>query len=570
MAALELVLLLLAASSGVRLLADRWHLPYPSALVIGGAVLALIPGLPRAELPPDILFLIFIPPLLYWAALSYPLRDARRLAGPITRLALILVLVSTAAVAVVIHRLDAAFTWASAFALGAIIAPPDPVAVVSMMRSLRLPQDIQSILEGEGLFNDVTALVTYRVAVAAAVTGTFAFGHAALVFMLAASAGVAIGLAVGLAVLRVQRIARRSPSVEMTVSLLTPFASYLAAERVGASGVLAVVATGLYTARGFPRVVRPEARVQSVAMWNVVTFLLESLVFILVGLELPQAARAVGHSSLATLFVEAAVVVAVVAAVRAIWIAVTVYPAYAIERRLTRQPRPSPELRSVAFVGWAGVRGGDSLVIALALPFTTAAGTPFPGREQTIFITFVVIFVSLVLQGPTLPYVARALRLRRGGSDEAEEAHARLVAVEAGLSTLDVAAANAGAHPELVRYLRRRHLQRARRWAARERSASQAQAPWLRHEHFVHAPSHADGALDDARAVEYRRLRSAMIQAELEAVLDLRDNGVIDDAVMRRVQRDLDFESLLLDTAEPVVEPPREVVGALPERQGPG
>jgi monovalent cation/hydrogen antiporter len=563
MAALELVLLLLAASSGVRLLADRWRVPYPSALVVGGAVLALIPGLPRAELPPDILFLIFIPPLLYWAAVSYPLRDARRLAGPITRLAVILVLVSTAAVAVVIHRLDSAFTWASAFALGAIIAPPDPVAVISIMRSLRLPHDIQSVLEGEGLFNDVTALVTYRVAVAAAVTGSFAFGHAAVAFAIAALAGVGIGLAVGWVALRVHRLARNSSPVEMTVSLLTPFASYLAADQVGASGVLAIVATGLYTARGFPRVVRPEARVQSVGMWNVVTFLLESLVFILVGLELPQAVRAFGRSSLPALFIEAAIVTLVVIAVRFIWVAATVYPAFAIERRIARGPRPSPEFRTVAFVGWAGLRGGDSLVIALALPFTTMAGTAFPGREQTIFITFAVIFVSLVLQGPTLPYAARALRLRRGGSDEAEEAHARLVAVEAGLSALDGVAVKTGAHPELVRYLRRRHLQRARRWAARERSASQTQAPWLRHEHFVNAPSHAGGALDDSRAVEYRQLRRAMIEAELQSVLDLRDNGVIDDAVMRRVQRDLDFESLLLDTPEPVSEPPREVGGAL-------
>jgi len=569
MTALELILLLLAASSGLRLLADRWRVPYPSALVVGGAVLALIPGLPRAALPPDILFLVFIPPLLYWAALSYPLRDARRLAGPIARLAVILVLVSTAVVAVVVHRIDAAFTWASAFALGAIIAPPDPVAVVSMMRSLRLPQDVQSVLEGEGLFNDVTALVTYRVAVAAAVTGAFNFGHAALLFAIAAAAGVAVGLGVGWAALRVQKLARNNSSVEMTVSLLTPFASYLAAEQLHASGVLAVVATGLYTARGFPRVVRPEARVQSVAMWNVVTFLLESLVFILVGLELPQVVRAFGTSSLATLFTEAAAIAVVVAAVRVVWIAITVYPANAIERRITRRRNPSPDFRTVAFVGWAGLRGGDSLVIALALPLTTAAGTAFPGREQTIFITFVVIFASLVLQGPTLPYVARALRLRRGGSDEAEEAHARLVAVEAGLSALDGAAAKTGARQELVRYLRSRHLQRARRWAAREHAAGQTQAPWLRHEHFVHAPSHAAGALDDTRAVEYRRLRSAMIQAELQAVLDLRDNGVIDDAVMRRVQRDLDFESLLLDTPEPVVEPPREVRSALPEHNEP-
>ncbi|HEX4682025.1 MAG TPA: Na+/H+ antiporter, partial [Gemmatimonadaceae bacterium] len=552
MAALELILLLLAVSAGLRLLAERLRVPYPSVLVVAGVALAITPGLPQVDLAPEILFLIFIPPLLYFGALTYPLREVRLEAGPITRLAVILVLVSMTVTAIAVHAWDSAFTWGSAFALGAIVAPPDPVAVLSMMRTLRLPRNIESVLEGEGLFNDVTALVAYRFAVAAVVTGTFVARQVAVAFVFAAVAGVAIGLVVGVIVLRIHRLARDAPVVELAISLLTPFASYLGAERIGASGVLAVVATGLYTARRFPRVVRSEARVQSVAMWNVVTFLLESLVFILVGLEFPSIARVFERSPFAALMREALMVTGVVVAVRLVWVVISAYAGNEFDN-LVRRRRTAPQpLRNVLFVGWAGLRGGDSLVIALALPLTTASGAPFPAREQIVFVTFVVICATLIVQGPTLPYVARALRLRRGGSEGAEEVHARLVAVEAGLQALDAPELKDSVHPEVVRYLRRRHVQRARRWASRETHTDSTAAPWLRHEHVTGAPSHSDGVLDERRAAEYRRVRGAMIAAELQAVLDLRDAGTIDDGVMRRIQRDLDFESIMLESDEPV------------------
>jgi CPA1 family monovalent cation:H+ antiporter len=554
MAALELILALLAAATALRFFADRWRVPYPSALVVGGALLALTPGLPTVELAPETLFLVFVPPLLYWGALTYPLRDVRNQAGAIARLAVLLVLVSAAAVAVVIHALDGAFTWASAFALGAIVAPPDPVAVLAMMRSLRLPSAVQNLLEGEGMFNDVTALVAYRIAVAAAVSGTFAFGPATATFLFTSIAGVAIGLGIGFVVLQAHRLAREATAVELTISLLTPFASYLAAERVGASGVLAVVATGLYVARVFPRVVRPQTRVQSLAMWNVVTFLLEGLLFILVGLELNEVSRSLRGTPFMTVLGEAIVVTLVVVVTRLIWMPISAYWLRAIGRAFVKKRVPAPAPRSVAFVAWAGLRGGDSLVIALALPLRTAAGAAFPGRERIIFITFVVIFASLVLQGPTLPWIARLLGLRRGRSEVAEETHARLAAAEAGLKALESEPTGEGVRPEVSRYLRRRHLQRARRWASREVGEAQSEAPWLRHEHTVGATSGADRLVDDERAREYRRLRRVMIEAELGAVLDLRDDGSIDDEVMRRIQRDLDFESMLLDAAEPVGE----------------
>ena len=561
MAGLELVLLLLAVSTGLRILADRLEVPYAALLVVGGLVLAFVPNLPHIELAPDVLFLIFVPPLLYWGAASFPLRDFRRELGPILRLAVLMVLVSTAVVAALAHSLDPAFTWAAAFTLGAIVSPPDPIAVLSLMRSpaLRAPRAIESILEGEGLLNDATALVAYRVAVTAAVTGAFSPWRSGLQFLAAAVGGIAIGLGIGFVTLRLHRLTKSVPVAENTVSLLTPFAAYLPADLIGASGVISVVTAGMYISRNIQEVGSPETRLQNQSMWLVVTFLLESLVFILVGLELPYVTRALAGVSIAALVREAAIVCACVIVVRVIWVIPSTYIGRTIGGWLRRAEVTLPSLRWILFVGWAGVRGGDSLVIALALPLTTAAGTPFPARAQIVFITFVVIFVTLVVQGPTLAPIARWLGLESDAKSDEEEAHARLSAAEAGLRVLDSPRFGDAQYKEVVRYLRQRHRQRARRWAAREELRRAHPANESEHDRFVAAPSHDAGALDDRRAGEYRRIRAEMIHAERRALSDLRDRDMIGDDVMRRIQRDLDLELILLDSREPVVEPTREV-----------
>jgi Na+/H+ antiporter len=551
MAGIELVLLLLAVSAGLRLIAERVAVPYAAILVVGGLLLALIPGLPRVTLPPDVLFLVFIPPLLYWGAVSFALPDFRRQLGAIVRLAVLLVIVSTAAVAVVAHALHPAFTWAAAITLGAIVSPPDPVAVLSVTRSLRVPRELESILEGEGLVNDATALVIYRLAIAAAVTGTFSPSHAALDFLLAGAGGIAIGLLVGVLITRVQRITRSVPAVSATVSLLTPFASYLPAELVGASGILAVVATGMYAARHVPPLVGAEARVLFISMWTVVTFVLESLVFILVGLELPYVLHALDRLPLTTLLRQAVIVTLCLVVVRVAWVTPTAYAFRSLGRLIRDSHKPLPSWQSVLFVAWAGLRGGDSLVLALALPLQTAAGARFPARDQIIFITFCVIFITLVVQGPTLAPLLRRLGLSSEKRQEAEESHARLAVAESALRTLDDPQIAASPYPEVVRYLRKRNLQRARRWAAQE-ARPHDDSGNITHAHFVHAPSHQAGVLDERRAAEYRRVRSAMLDAEQATVIKLRDDGVIADDVMRRIQRDLDLETMLLQTSEPV------------------
>jgi CPA1 family monovalent cation:H+ antiporter len=563
MAGIELVLLLLAVSAALRIVARRLGVPHPVLLAIGGLLIALVPGLPRVEIDPDALFLIFVPPLLYWGARQLSFRDFRHELGPILRLAIIMVLVTTAAVAVVARTVDPEFTWAAAFALGAIVAPPDSVAALSITRSLRGPRSIANILEGEGLLNDATALVLYRIAVAAAVSGTFSMGDAVPAFLLAGTGGAVIGLAVGVVSLATSRLSKPVPVVSNTFSLLTPFASYLAADLLGASGVVAAVATGIYMGRQVPRVVEPETRVQNEAMWSVTSFLLESLIFILIGLELPVVKQALPSEPLRELLREAGLITACVILVRFVWVWPSAYISSALGRRLFHLDTPSRPWQAILFIGWAGMRGGESLVIALALPFTTSSGAPFPAREKIIFITFVVIFTTLLLQGVTAGPLLRSLRLRPDERAVDEEAHARLVAVEAGLRALDDESVERSAYPEVVRYLRQRHRQRARRWAAREERRFRGRLHEGAHDHAFVAPSHYAGELDNERSAEYRRLRSRMIRGEQEAVVALRDQDVIGDDVMRRIQHDLDLESMLLGAPEPVIEPVSEVPSAI-------
>lgn len=553
-------------SAGLRIVAERLKLPYAAILVLGGLLLALLPGLPQVTLAPDVLFLVFIPPLLYSGAVSFPLRDLKQQLGPIVRLSVVMVIVSTAAVAIVARSLHPSFTWAAAIALGAIVSPPDPVAVLSVMRSLRMPRMIQSILEGEGLVNDATALVIYRFAIAAAVTGMFSPTQAALRFLIGGAGGVAIGIAMGMLVARVHRITRTVPVATNTVSLLTPFASFMLADTVGSSGILSVLATGLYSARTVPRIIGPAARLQVFGMWTIVTFLLESLIFILVGLQLPYILRAADQLPLSTLAFEAALISLTVVLVRIVWVVPSAYVFRAVSRWIRRSNEPLPPWRTVFFIAWAGLRGGESLVFALALPLQTATGARFPAREQIIFITFSVIFITLVVQGPTLAAMARWLGIGVDQDVAGEEAHARLAAAEEGLRVLADPAIASSAHPEVVRYLRQRHRQRARRWAARE-VKEEAHLPGRvedeHHEHLTLAPSHEAAAIDERRAEEYRRVRAAMLDAEQQALIDLRDRGTIGDDVMRRIQRDFDLETILLETSEPVIETVSEVSSAI-------
>jgi CPA1 family monovalent cation:H+ antiporter len=530
MSVIALVLILFAATALLRLVADRYAIPLPALLVLGGLALALTPGLPRAALDPAAIFLLFVPPLLYWAALTTSLRDLLRNLRAILLLAVGLVLATMCVVALSAHALIPSLPWPVCFLLGAIVSPPDAVAVTAATRQLRLPRDLLVVLEGESLINDATALVAYQIALTAALHGRFSLPEAGLQLVLTGAGGIAIGLAIGWLIGQLRERIAGSSVVENTISLLSPFIAYMPANALGTSGVLAVVAAGLYLGRRAPHIVSAQTRLQANGMWAIVTFLLEGLIFIFIGLELPAVIAALDGAGIRTLIRDALLISAVMIGFRLLWIFPGAYlPRYLDSLR--HRPVRYPPWRAVLFTGWAGLRGGDSLVIALALPYVTASGARLPGRAAVIFITFVVILVTLVVQGFTLAPAIRLLRLRGGGEARAEEHQARLAALQAGVAALEHGAGEPDVDPVQAQELRRRLELRLERLRA-------AVAP-------TDAPSPPVAAL--IAAPPMARLRLAVVAAQRQTIVALRDRGVIGDDVMRRLQAELDHEEVLLD-----------------------
>jgi CPA1 family monovalent cation:H+ antiporter len=417
-----------------------------------------------------------------------------------------MVLATTAAVAVTAHAVVPHLPWAAAFTLGAIVSPPDSVAAISLTRSVRLPRSVVTLLRGEGLVNDATAFVAYRIAVAALVTGAFSMEKAALQFVAAAVIGTATGLAVGWMIARVRERLSDLPVVDNTISLLTPFAAFLPAERFGASGILAVVAMGLYLGHWAPRTIAPRTRLQANATWEMIVFLLEGLIFLLVGFELPQALAALSAHPPASLALWGAAVAAAVILSRMILVVPRPYLGHAL-RLWSGHPTALPAWSHALFVSWAGVRGGESLVIALSLPLATAAGTPLPARDLIVFLTFVVIVTTLLVQGLSLGGLTRLLRIRGDDADVREEAEARERLREAGLACIARHASAGGLDLD-----------------------AGARANLLLH-------------LDQLRADE---IAGPVVDAKRRALLELFDEGRIGEAVMGRLQRELDLQAALL------------------------
>jgi monovalent cation/hydrogen antiporter len=523
MAAVTLILILLGAAAALNVVAERLNIPHPVLLVLGGLGLALIPRLPTARLDPQIVFLIFVPPLIYRAALTTSWRDFREHLRSILLLAVGLVLVTIVAVAYVARAIVPALPWAAALLLGAIVAPSDPISATAAIRGLDTPRNVDTVLAGEGLVNDATALVAYRMTVDAVSSGAFhPLGFAVARLAIVAAGGIGVGLAAGVAIGWLRRRLALAPEVENTISLLTPFAAFIPADRLGVSGVLAVVAAGLYLARKGPHIVSPETRIQSGNMWDMMTFVLEGLIFILVGLDLPLVTHNLTGDAIPGLIRSALVVSAVAIGVRLIWI----FPGTYLPRRLDEwlgRNADYPPWRNVLFVGWAGMRGADSLVIALALPLTVANGRPFPARDAIIFVTFIVILVSLVAQGLSLLPLIRWLGIDRSGpgEEEKEEETARKRIEKAGVARLDQIIRRNPSLAPAARHLRTHHVRRRPRE-------------------------------DEAAS----RVRADMIAAERKELVNLRDRGVIGDDVMRVVQHDLDLEQMLVGASDETLDTP--------------
>jgi len=515
----EIIVLLFAAVAALVVVARKLALPYPVVLVLAGLGLSFIPRLPEVKLNPDVVFYFFLPPLIYPAALFTSWRDFRRNLRPILLLAIGLVLFTTVAIAYVAHSLIPALPWAAAFALGAIVSPPDAVAATSVIRRLSVPHRIQTILEGESLVNDATALVALQFAVAALLTGSFSIGHAALRFVWVAIGGIAFGLLVGFAMRWVQQHLD-DPPVQITISLLTPFLAYLPAERLHVSGVLATVAAGIYLGWHSPLIVRARYRLQAFAFWEMVVFLLNGFVFITIGLQLPGILRALRGESLMSLIDDALLVSGAVVLVRIAW----VIPATYLPRLLSKKLRardPFPPWQHVAMVAWAGMRGVVSLAAAFALPFVLYDGSAFPGRNYILFLTFCVILTTLVFQGLTLPILIRKLGIKDDGSTDEEERSARLAANKAAIELIEGLSANGAFSSETVGRLRAEYDERVQQLEL--------------------CADNPDDCSGEIATPQYQRLQQEALNVERQTIIRLRNQHIINDEALRRIQRDLDL-----------------------------
>jgi Na+/H+ antiporter len=527
---IETILSLLVAVAALAWLAGRVKVPYPIFLTLAGVAVSLTPGLPAVPVAPDVVFLLFLPPLLYHAGMLTSWRDFRANIRPISTLALGLVLFTTVAVAVVAHYLTG-MPWAAAFVLGAIISPPDAVAATAITQRLRVPKRVGVILEGESLVNDASALICYKFAVAVVAGQAFSPGAAGLNFLVSGLGGVVVGYAVGWFMVWL-RPRLRDSSVEGVAALLIPYIAYLPAERMHVSGVLAAVTAGLYVGRRVPRITTSGARLRLYAVWDTVVFLLNGLVFILIGLQMPTVVGNLGNSyGWTTLTLYAAVVSATAILVRVGWVFAASYAIRLIPA--VRRTDPLPDLRSVFLVSWIGLRGIVSLAAALALPLTVGPGdTPFPARDLILFLTFGVILVTLVGQGLTLPAVIRGLRLTPDDIEEKEEELARLEMTNAALSRLQVLALTDEADEDILARVRSPYEQRLQYFGPRRRGIF----------------------LDDSDAVcrTTEQVTRAALEAEREMLLRLRDEGHIGDDVLRKVQAELDLQEARLGSEDEV------------------
>ena len=514
-----LLLALIVAVAGLSVLARLVRVPYPILLVLGGLLLGFVPGMPAVELPPELVLVAFLPPLLYWAGFFSSPRELQADARAISMLAVGLVLATTAAVALAARAVVDGMTWPAAFALGAIVSPTDPLAASAIGRRLGVPRRLLTVLEGESLVNDATALVAYRIAVAAAVSGSFVAWQAGLRFVVTAAGGVAVGLLVGWLVAELRR-RLDDPVIEIVVSVFTGYAAYLPAELLGVSGVLAAVTTGLYVGWRAPELASAPTRLLGFSFWEVLVYLANAVLFILVGLQLRPILEGLGGTAVAVLIGQGALVSAVVVAVRLGWGFSVPYLVRLFDRR------PSQVMRRVGakerlLLGWSGMRGAVSLAAALALPLD------FPLRNLILFLTFSVILATLVVQGLTLPALIRRLRFEQDDAVEREELRARLAATHAAIDRLDQLAGADWTRDDTVERLHGLYEFRRRRLKAR--------GGYLED----------DGTED--RSLAYQRLVRELLQAQREAIVRLRNQGAISNEVMHRIERELDLEDSRLE-----------------------
>ena len=519
---LELILLLLLLFVVVfAALARKLQTPYPIVLVIAGLLLSFVPGIPKVSLNPDVVFLVVLPPLLYSAAWITSWREFKFNFASIFMLAFGLVSFTVACIASTTKWVFPGFDWRLGFVLGAVVATTDAIAATSIARRIGLPQRIVDILEGESLVNDATGLLALEFGVAIVVSGqTPTVGAGLLRLAYLTIAGLALGLLVGLAVARIHKLIDDGP-IEITLTILVPYVAYLAAEAIHTSGVLAVVACGLYMSRQSSQFFSPNVRMQAWAVWDALTFVLNGLVFVLIGLQLPFVLAGIHGYSLGQLVKYGALFSAIVIVLRLMWMYPGAYFSNVIRRCVLHQDVQMPSGRQLFVVGWTGMRGVVALAAAIALPEVLADGSPFPQRNLIIFLTFSVILVTLVGQGLTLPPLIRALGLAGSAGHEVEENEARRAMIEAALDHL--LKARAKDRPEFA------HVYDDIEQHYTERLAT------------LTAKSGDGGSSNPAHYAQHKELKRELVRIERRTAVRLRNEGRINDEVLRRVEHELDL-----------------------------
>ena len=518
----ELVFLLLLGFVAVfAALARRLQMPYPIVLVIAGLILGFIPGIPQIKLSPDLIFLVVLPPLLYSAAWVTSWREFRFNLVSISLLAFALVAFTVLFVARMAKLFFPGFTWQLGVVLGAVVSTTDAIAATSIARKLSLPQRIVDILEGESLVNDASGLVALEFGVAMVMrsyTPTVAEAFTRLLYLVLA--GIAIGLVLGKVVDWLERFIDDGP-IEIAVSILVPYATYLSAEAVRASGVLAVVACGLYLSRRSARFFSPQVRLQAWAVWDAMTFALNGLVFVLIGLQLPYVLSEIRGYSLKELVAYGAFFSALVIVIRLLWTLPGTRLAYFVRRHILHQNVTVPGTKAIFVVGWTGMRGVVALAAAMSLPEHLADGSPFPQRSLIIFLTFSVILVTLVLQGLTLPWVIKMLGLAGLAGPNCEEREARRIVTRAALQRLAQFRESDG--PAVVSVYADLQQHYEHRLAVLEGNDT----------------AHGDDA--DAEHSRALVLTLELLHVERETAVGLRNAGRINDEVLRILEHELDL-----------------------------
>jgi CPA1 family monovalent cation:H+ antiporter len=520
----ELVILfLLVTVAALTALARVLRVPYPILLVVGGSLVGFAPGVPDVQLPPDLVLLIFLPPLLFNAAYFSSARDLRAHFRAITLTAIGLVLLTTCAVALVAHAVIDGLPWAAAFALGAIVSPTDPLAATTIARRLGVPGRLTAVIEGESLVNDGTALVAYRTAVSAAVGGSFDLLDASGDFAVNVLGGIAFGVVAALVVVAALRRLVADDVVGVVISLAAGYIAYIPAEEIGVSGVLAAVTIGLIVGHRSSELSTPASRLRGYGFWEVLVFLLNAVLFVLVGLQLPGILADQDRSAL-ELIALGALVGLVVIGTRLAWVHTTPYLIRALDRRQSQvERRVGWRLRTIA--GWSGLRGSVSLAAALALPHG------FPERDLLIYLTLAVIFATLVLQGLTLPVLIRRLGIEDDGAGEHEQLRARGEATRAAIEHLGRLGDEDWTREDSVERMIRFYEFRLRRIKQRAGKLD------------------VDGDEGDLneRSESYQRMVREVLDAQRVRIIELRDEGVISDGVLYALERELDLEDQRLE-----------------------